>query len=103
MSQAVEAYQGITATEEYRSLERLRARTKHDEAQALHNARLKERKKWEGVVAGRDTMIADRDTIIAGNVLALTEKDAALTVKDATLAEQAALIAELQAKLKKRK
>ena len=38
MSQAVEAYRGITATEKFKYLEIIRARTKHDEAQALRNA-----------------------------------------------------------------
>ena len=58
MSQAVEAYRGITATEKFKYLEILRARTRHDEAQALSNARKIERQiadeKWRGVVAEKD-------------------------------------------------
>ena len=70
MSQAVEAYRGITATEEFKYLEILRARIKHDEAQAIYSAekrgeqrgekrgeqRGEERAnaKWQGVVAGKD-------------------------------------------------
>jgi len=81
MSQAVEAYRGITATEEFKYLEILRVRARHDEAQAINNAKRQEREHWQGVVAQKDTIIAD---------------------KDSTLAEQATLIAELQAQLKKR-
>ena len=50
MSQAVEAYRGITATEEFKYLEILRARASHDEAQAIRNAERRgaeaERQKW---------------------------------------------------------
>ena len=53
MSQAVEAYRGITATEEFKYYEILRARTKHDEAQAIHNAELRgeqrANEKWQSV------------------------------------------------------
>ncbi len=42
MKQAIEAYRHITVTPEFREAERLRAKARHDEAQALHNA---ERKK----------------------------------------------------------
>jgi len=51
MVQAVEAYRGITATEEFKHLEILRARTRHDEAQAIMNAERRgaeaEREKWK--------------------------------------------------------
>ncbi|MCL2010884.1 MAG: Rpn family recombination-promoting nuclease/putative transposase, partial [Synergistaceae bacterium] len=58
MSQAVEAYRGITATEEFKYLEILRARAGHDEAQAIRNAERRgeqrgaetERQKWQSVV-----------------------------------------------------
>ena len=70
MSQAVEAYRSITATEEYRYLEILRARTQHDEAQAIHSAekrgeeRGEERAntKWQGVVAEKDAALANERT-----------------------------------------
>jgi predicted transposase/invertase (TIGR01784 family) len=39
MVQAVEAYRRVSATEEFRQLERLRADTRHNEASALGNAR----------------------------------------------------------------
>jgi predicted transposase/invertase (TIGR01784 family) len=86
MGQAIEAYRQVTATDEFKELERLRFKARHDEASALGNAerrgeRRSERKaekRWQGVVA---------------------EKDAALASRDAALVEQAALIAELRARL----
>ena len=61
MSQAVEAYRGITALEEFRHLEILRARARHDEAQAIYNAEKNaERRRdehWNGVVAKKDAEI----------------------------------------------
>jgi len=69
MTQAVEAYRGITATEEFKYLEILRVRARHDEAQAMSNARKKgeesERKKWQGVVAEKDTALAEQAALIA--------------------------------------
>jgi hypothetical protein len=67
MSQAVEAYRGVTATEKFRYLEILRERTRHDEAQAIGNAKRKgieegrvvERELWQGVVADKDARIAE--------------------------------------------
>lgn len=38
MSQAIDAYYTITASPKFRELERLRAKARHDEAQALHHA-----------------------------------------------------------------
>ena len=59
MNQAVEAYRGITAMEEFRHLEILRERARHDEAQAIFNAEKREREKWQGVVADKDALIAE--------------------------------------------
>ena len=39
MSQAINAYYTITDSSEFREKERLRAKARHDEAQALYNAR----------------------------------------------------------------
>jgi predicted transposase/invertase (TIGR01784 family) len=88
MEQAINAYRQITATDEFKELERLRSRARHNEASALRHARDKEREKWQGVVAEKDAALAEQ-------AAALTEKDAALTEKDS-------LIAELQAKLDRR-
>ena len=54
MGQAIEAYRGITATEEFKYLEHLRSKARHDEAQAIRNAERRgaatEREKWQSVV-----------------------------------------------------
>ncbi|MCL2388249.1 MAG: Rpn family recombination-promoting nuclease/putative transposase [Defluviitaleaceae bacterium] len=69
MNQAVEAYRGITATDEFKYLEVLRARTKHDEAQAINNAKKQgaeaEREHWQCVVAEKDTALAEQAALIA--------------------------------------
>ncbi|MCL2197552.1 MAG: hypothetical protein FWB80_01380 [Defluviitaleaceae bacterium] len=59
MGEAIQAYRGVTATEEFRSLELLRTKTRHDEAQALSNARRQEREKWQGVADERDAALAE--------------------------------------------
>ena len=88
MSQAVEAYRGVTATEKFRYLEILRERTQHDEAQALGNARrqgraegrtegraegraegreegrAEEREIWQGVVADKDAKLAELEALL---------------------------------------
>ena len=91
MSEAILAYRHVAASPEFREIERVRSKARHDEAQAIFNAEKRgaetEREHWRGVVADKDATLA--------------EKDVTLAEKDATLAEQAALIAELQAKLKK--
>jgi len=59
MNEAIGAYRHITATPEFREIERLRSKARHDEAQALFNAEQRgaksEREKWQGVVAKKDT------------------------------------------------
>ena len=57
MSEAIGAYRQVTATAEFREMERLRSKARHDEAQALKHARRVERKKWEHVVADKDAEI----------------------------------------------
>ncbi|MCL1882430.1 MAG: Rpn family recombination-promoting nuclease/putative transposase [Defluviitaleaceae bacterium] len=59
MTQAVGAYHSITADKQFQYLETLRAKARHDEAQALSNARRQEREKWQGVVADKDTALAN--------------------------------------------
>jgi predicted transposase/invertase (TIGR01784 family) len=83
MEQTINAYRHITTTDEFKELERLRSRARHNEAAALRHARTQgaeaEREKWQGLVAEQATVVADlRDTV--------TEKDA--------------LIAELQKQLR---
>jgi hypothetical protein len=96
MQEAIGAYRSITATPEFREKERLYAKARHDEAQALYHARQEgekaEREKWRGLVADKDAALADKDAALAG-------KDVALADKETKLAEQAALIAELKARV----
>jgi len=98
MAQVVEAYRSIIATEEFRQLERLREKTRLDEAQAIGSAERRgaetERQKWQFVLAEKDTALAEKDTILADQATALAEKDTAL-------ADQARIIAELNAQLSK--
>jgi predicted transposase/invertase (TIGR01784 family) len=54
MEQAIGAYRHITATEEFRELERQRHYAAHNKASALGHARREEREKWQGVVAEKD-------------------------------------------------
>ena len=94
MSRAVEAYHNIAVSEEFRQLERLREKTRYDEAQALFDAgRRGERRgekrsddRWQRAVADKDVLIADKDNLIAD--------------KNSLIADKDSLIAELQAKLK---
>jgi len=78
MGQAVEAYRSITATEKFRHLEIIRERTRHDEAQALSNARRQgaadEREKLQGVINEKDAVINEKDAIIAELRAKLGEK-----------------------------
>ena len=43
MSQAISAYRHVSATDEFKEIERLRSRARHNEAAALRNARTDER------------------------------------------------------------
>jgi hypothetical protein len=62
MQEAIEAYRSITVTPEFREMERLRAKARRDEAQALVHAEKigeergaeQEHEKWQGVVADKD-------------------------------------------------
>ena len=71
MVQAIEAFRSISASEEFRELERLREKTRNNERAALAYARRKgkdegriegrieERQVWQGVVAEKDAAHAD--------------------------------------------
>jgi predicted transposase/invertase (TIGR01784 family) len=65
MTQAIGAYRHVSATEEFKEIERLRSRARHNEASALGHARREEREKWQGIVAEKDAALADKDTKIA--------------------------------------
>ena len=63
MSQAIEAYRHVSATDEFKEIERLRSLARHNEASALGHARREgekaEREKWQSVVADKDALIAE--------------------------------------------
>jgi predicted transposase/invertase (TIGR01784 family) len=67
MEQAIKAYRSITATDEFRNLERMRFDAACNEASALHNARREEREKWQGVVSEKEARIAELEAQIAKN------------------------------------
>ncbi|GHS86454.1 hypothetical protein AGMMS49957_04640 [Synergistales bacterium] len=66
MEEAIGAYRGITATDEFKEIERLRTLARHNEASALGHARreatreatAKANAKWQVVVANKDAEIA---------------------------------------------
>jgi predicted transposase/invertase (TIGR01784 family) len=64
MNEAIEAYRSITATDEFKELERLRSLARHNEASALGHARDVERAKWQGVVREKDAVLAEKDALI---------------------------------------
>jgi predicted transposase/invertase (TIGR01784 family) len=108
MNQAIGAYRSITATDEFRTLERMRTDARHNEASALHNARREESEKWQKVVADKDAalakVVADKDAVLAKVVAdkdaalakVVADKDSALADKDAALADKDAEIARLR-------
>jgi predicted transposase/invertase (TIGR01784 family) len=96
MNQALGAYRHVSASPEFREIERLRSKARHDEAQALKNAEKRgaetEREKWESEREKWQVVVASKDAEVAA-------KDAEVTAKDAeneTLRKQ---LAELQARL----
>ena len=64
MEQAINAYYSITASPEFREIERLREKAQHDEAQALLHARR------EGMQEGRREGISERNMEFARAMLA---------------------------------
>ena len=59
MSEAIAAYRHVAASDEFREIERMRSKARHDEAQAISNAERREREKWQSVVADKDAIIAE--------------------------------------------
>ena len=54
IKEAINAYHSIIASPEFRELERLRSKARHEEEQALYHARQQEREKWQTVIADKD-------------------------------------------------
>ena len=68
MSEVIQAYHSVTATDEFKNLEWMRRKTDHNEATALGNARRKEAAKWQGLT---DALTEERNAAVG-------ERDAAL-------------------------
>jgi len=69
MSEAVGAYRHVAASPEFRNIERMRSKARHDEAQAILNAERRAEKRrdehWQSVVDEQAAMIADLQTQLA--------------------------------------
>jgi len=71
MSQAIDAYYTITASSQFREMERLRAKARHDEAQALHHAKQEGMQEGmqKGMQEGMQKGISQRSAEIAKSLL----------------------------------
>ena len=80
LSKAVSAYRTVTTSDDFKELERIRARARHNEAQAIYNAEQKLNEHWQGIVAEKDDhwqgivdekddhwqgIVAEKDALIA--------------------------------------
>jgi len=65
MSEALQAYRHVAASDEFKERERARSMAAHDRAQAMYNAQRQRDEHWQIVVAKKDTALAERDTLIA--------------------------------------
>jgi predicted transposase/invertase (TIGR01784 family) len=65
MSQALQAYRHVSASDEFKEKERMWAKARHDEARALAHARLEERLIWQDVLADKDKLIKELQTALA--------------------------------------
>lgn len=63
MKEAIEAFHSITATNEFKEIERLYERARHNEAAALRHAEQlgeeRERERWKGIVADKDAKLVE--------------------------------------------
>ena len=87
MTEAIQAYHSVTATETFRNLEWMRQKAAHDEAQALANARRQRDEFWQGVADERDLAVAERDSMATERDTIATERDSMATERDTALAE----------------
>jgi hypothetical protein len=58
MSEVLQAYRHVATSGEFKERERLWAKARHDEAQALSSARQERDEHWQGIMA---TMVAEKD------------------------------------------
>ena len=78
MTQAVNAYRSVSASEKFRTLEKIREKTRHDEAQALYNADL------QGETRGRseERIIMAKNMISENIPLNVISKVTGLTIEE---------------------
>lgn len=62
MSEAIGAYRHVAASPEFREIERIRSKARHDEAQAIRNAERRRDEHWQGVVDEQAALIAELRT-----------------------------------------
>jgi len=67
MEQVIEAYRSVTASDEFKEIERLRSKARHDEASALNNAQRK------GVFKGRQEKAIEIAKIMKARRMDLNE------------------------------
>ena len=91
MQEAIEAYERITASEEFKELYWSRRMAEHDEAQAITDATIE----LEAKIAEKDNQLAEKDNQIA-------EKDDQIAEKNDQIAEKDRQIAELIQKLEEK-
>ena len=95
MSAAVQAYRHVAASPEFREIARLRSKARHDEAQALNNARREERAKLQGVIDEQSGVINEKDAVLA-------EQAGVIDQQAAENEQLRLLLAKLQAQLNKK-
>ena len=72
MIEALAAYRKLKSSSEFLEAERIHSKARHDEAQALYNAKQKRDKYWQDVIAKKDAEIADIDAEIADKKAEIT-------------------------------
>jgi predicted transposase/invertase (TIGR01784 family) len=91
VSQAIEAYRAVMASNEFKEVERLRFLASCNEASALAQVRRTTEEavnaKWQGVVADKDAALADKDAALAESKTALADKEAEIARLRALLSE----------------
>jgi len=73
MSEAIAAYRHVAASDRFIQMEKARSKARHDEAQALNNARLEERKKLQIVIDEKDEQLADSYSQLADSKARIAE------------------------------
>ena len=74
MSTALQAYRHVAASDEFKERERMRAKARHDEAQALRNAQRQRDEHWQSIVGEKDTALAEQAALIAELKAQLSKK-----------------------------